>query len=82
MVTNGAYEAVVVQLSNLAAELAKAHERNERLVKALRFYADESEWRDFASDEHAGAFDQSCGSVLGDDMGKVARTALAAAEAA
>jgi hypothetical protein len=36
MVTNEVYAAAVEQQSKLAAELAKANERNERLVAALK----------------------------------------------
>lgn len=55
---------------------AEAEAENERLRKALEFYADEDRWHDFESDQMSAAFDRNFGTEFSADMGAAARRAL------
>lgn len=62
-----------------AAFIVKAVNSHDQLVTALRFYANQSNWSEFISDEQAAAFDRNVGSSFSSDNGEMARNALAAA---
>jgi hypothetical protein len=68
-------EATEAEAEHYAKVIERLEAENARLWRALMFYSELGDWLEFSSDEGRG--EESFGSKFGDDMGKVARAALA-----